>query len=232
MRPSNISWILASFSSPFLFSDSFSDEHSVTDASVANSITSDDDSSLGDSSHEGLSALEMLQASDRAAALIQKQFRNSLARRAPPLMMASSGAAAIALALIGAKHVTFDLPDITEATEREDTTESSETEDTDGEVEEEEETHRSGKHLWGIARIAGTFIGATIIGGMAVSTPVDEDDVIALSVFLNAGGGGGGGGGGAGAGAGLGVGAGAGGGGGAAAAAGGGGGAAGSTPAQ
>jgi hypothetical protein len=203
-----------------------SDEHSMTDASVADSMDSDDESSLGDSSHEGLTALEMLQASDLAAASIQKQFRNSLARRAPPLKMASSGAAAIALALIGVgakRQVTFDLPpDVTETTEHEDSTENSE------DAEEEVVKPRSGKHLWGIAGTAGLLVGATMAKGlMSSNAPVDEDDVIAAALFFNgtsvnssgvAAGGGGGGGGYAGGGAGA----------GGAAAGGGGGGAAGS----
>ena len=103
-----------------------------------------------------------------------------------------------------------DKPDVTETTEHEDDedfTECSEKEGTDEELEMED-THRSGKHLWRIAAIAGTFVGASILRSM--TAPVDEDDVIALVAFSKGGAGVGGGGGGGGAGATVGVGAGAG----------------------
>jgi hypothetical protein len=147
-----------------------------------------------------------------------------------------AGAAASSLSPIGAKHDDGDKPDITETTEHEDdedSTEYSEKEGSDKE-NEKEQTHRSGKYLWGVVAIAGTFIGASILSSM--TTPVDEDDVIALTAFAKGGagvGGGGGGGGGTGATAGVGAGAGAGGGGTAAGGGGeGGGGPAGSSSAQ
>jgi hypothetical protein len=126
-----------------------------------------------------------------------------------------------------------DKPDVTETTEHEndeDFQESSEKEDIDEELEKEH-THRSGKYLWGVVAIAGTFVGASILRSM--TTPIDEDDVIALAAFAKGGADVGGGGGGAGAGATAGVGAGAGaGGGGTGAASGGGVGSSGSSPAQ
>jgi hypothetical protein len=130
-----------------------------------------------------------------------------------------------------------DKPDVTEITEHEndeDFTEYSEKEGID-EEDEKEHTHRTGKHLWGVVAIAGTFVGASILRSM--TTPIDEDDVIALTAFAKGGAdvGGGGGGAGAGTGATTGVGAGAGAGGGGTEAAGGGGGgvgSSGSSPAQ
>jgi hypothetical protein len=149
-----------------------------------------------------------------------------------------AGATAPSLSPIGAKPVDADKPDVTETTEHEDDQDLTEYSEKAGTAEEneKEETHRSGKYLWGVAAIAGTFVGASILRSM--TTPVDEDDVIALTAFAKGGagvggGGGGGGGGGAGATAGVGAGAGAGGGGGGTVAAGGdGGGTAGSSPAQ
>ena len=89
-------------------------------------------------------------------------------------------------------------PDVTETTDHEDD------EDFTEHSEEEEvakEEHRSGKALWGIAAIAGTFIGARMISGMMGGSPADEDDAIAVVALTKSGvGGGGGGAGGAGAG--------------------------------
>jgi hypothetical protein len=248
------------------------DEHFVTDSYAS------DDSSLGESSH-GVSALEMLQASDRAASSIQRQFRKLLSRRASAVSSATgvndhrigatgigigmaalgfaavqmdmfdsmddtessdedendiieAGAATSSLSPIGGKPVDGEKPDITETTDHEDdedSTEYSEKEGADKE-NEKEQTHRSGKYLWGVVAVAGTFIGAAILSSM--TTPVDEDDVIALAAFAKGGTGvGGGGGGGGGAGATVGAGAGAG-GGGTAAGGGGGEGTTGSTSAQ
>jgi hypothetical protein len=137
----------------------------------------------------------MLQAYITAAALIQKQFRKSFPQRSSSsLILEPSSAAAIAASAFGEK------PDVTEIIDHEgdeNFTEHSEEE----EVAKEEP--RSGRALWGIAAIAGTFIGATIIGGMIGGSPVDEDDAIAAVTVIEGGaGGGGGGGGGAGGGAG------------------------------
>jgi hypothetical protein len=255
---------------------SFRDEHSVTDSYAS------DDSFIMESTL-GVSALEIHQASDRAASLIQKHFRKLLSRRVSAASSATdvndhrigvTGIGIVGMAPLGFVAVQSDLPDISEGTEHsyedenhiveagaaasplspinvdkpdvtetseheddEDFTESSEEKGTDEELEKEE-THRSGKHLWRIAAIAGTFVGASILSSM--TAPVDEDDVIALVAFSKGGagvGGGGGGGGGAGATAGVGAGAGAGSGGTAASGGGGGGGGggvgtAGSSPAQ
>jgi hypothetical protein len=166
---------------------SFSDESSVTNASAS------DDSSLGQSTHSVL-ALEM-QTSDRAAALIQKQFRKSFSRKSSSsssLMLEPWSATTVALSAFEAQ------PDVTETTDHEDDedfTEYSEEKD----VAKEEQ--RSGKALWGIAAIAGTFIGATMISAMRGGSPVDEDDAIAVGTLTKGGASGGGGGaGGAGAG--------------------------------
>jgi hypothetical protein len=136
----------------------------------------------------------MLQTSDRAAGLIQKLFRKSFSQKSSSsLILEPSSATAIALSAFGAK------PDVTETTEHEDD------EDFTEHSEEEEvakEEHRSGKALWGIAAIAGTFIGATMVSGILGGSPVDEDDAIVVVTLVkgSAGGGGGGAGGGAGAG--------------------------------
>jgi hypothetical protein len=233
---------------------SLRDEHFVTDSYAS------DDSSLGELSH-GVSALEMLQASDRAASSIQRQFRKSLSRRASAASIATSvndyrvgttgivigmvalgfaavqmdlsdimedtessdedeneiieaGAAASSLSPIGGKPVDGEKPDITETTDHEDDEDSTEYSEKVGadKENEKEQTHRSGKFLWGVVAVAGTFIGAAILSSM--TTPVDEDDVIALAAFAKGGAGaGGGGGGGGGTGATVGAGGGAGGGG-------------------
>jgi hypothetical protein len=135
-----------------------------------------------------------------------------------------TGAASPSLSSVDA-----DKPDVTETTEHEndeDYTEYSEKEGIE-EEHEKEHTHRTGKHLWGVVAIAGTFIGASILRSM--TTPIDEDDVIALVAFAKGGTDVGGGGGGAGAGTTAGLGAGAGAGGGGTGAAGGGGGGVGSS---
>lgn len=91
-----------------------------------------------------------------------------------------------------------DLPDVTEATDRE--------EDEDGfdkddalDKEDKPPEKRSGRYLWGVAAAAGTLIGATIVGGLLKGAPLDEDDAIAAAAIAK---GSGGGAGGAGAGAG------------------------------
>jgi hypothetical protein len=74
-----------------------------------------------------------------------------------------AGAAASCLSPIDA-----DKPDVTETTEHEDDedfTSFSAKEGPDEELEKEE-THRSGKHLWRVAAIAGTFVGASILKSM------------------------------------------------------------------
>jgi hypothetical protein len=99
-------------------------------------------------------------------------------------MLEPSSATAIVLSAFGAT------PDVTEITDHEgdeDCTEHSEEE----EVAKEEP--RSGRALWGIAAISGTFIGATIIGGMIGG--LDEDDAIAAVTVIKEGAGGGAGGG-------------------------------------
>jgi hypothetical protein len=166
----------------------------------------------------------MLQASDSAASLIQKQFRKSFSRKSSSsLMLEPWSATTVALSAFEAQ------PDVTETTDHEDDEDFTEHSE---EKEVAKEEHRSGKALWGIAAIAGTFIGATIL--MSMIMPVDEDDVIALVAFTKGGTGvSGGGGGGAGASATTGMGAGVGAGTGGTATAGGGGvGTAGSSPVQ
>jgi hypothetical protein len=164
----------------------------VTDSSAI------DEWSLEESTH-GVLALDMLQTpSDRAAVLIQKQFRKSFSQKSSSLsfMLEPPSATTIALSAFEAQ------PDVTETTyyeDDEDFTENSE------EKEVAKEEQRSGKALWKITAIAGTFIGATMISGMLGGSPVDEDDAVAVAALIkgSAGGGGGGaGGGGAGAGAG------------------------------
>ena len=62
-----------------------------------------------------------------------------------------------------------------------------ELEETESSTVAEEEPHkpRSGAHLWGIAAVAGTFIGTTMLraagGGADV---VDEDDALAAVAFF------------------------------------------------
>jgi hypothetical protein len=160
---------------------SASDEHSVTDSSAS------DDSSLGESTHD-VSALEMLQTPDRAATLIQKQFRKSFPRKSSSsssLIVEPWSATTVALSAFEAQ------PDVTETTDHEDDG------DFIGYSEEKEvakEEKRSGKALWEIAVIAGKFIGATMISGMTFGSPVDEDDAIAVVALTKGSTGGGGGG--------------------------------------
>jgi hypothetical protein len=125
---------------------------------------------------------------------------------------------------LGGSLLESDVPDVTETTEHEDG-EHDDDEDSieqlEQEKEGEEKEHRR-SHLWGVAAVAATFIGAGMIAGLMSGPPVDEDDAIAVAtIFQGKGlgvvagggtGGGTGGGAGAGAGAGAGVGAGAGGG--------------------
>jgi hypothetical protein len=163
-----------------VFFFSFSYAQCVTDLSA-----SDDESSLGESSH-GASTSAMLQGHNSAAALIQKQFRKSFPQRSSSsLMLEPSSATAIALSAFRAKS---DVTEIIDHESDEDFTEHSEEE----EVAKEE--HRSGRALWGIAAIAGTFIGVTMIGGVLGGPPVDEDDAIAVVTIVKGGAGGGGGG--------------------------------------
>jgi hypothetical protein len=154
-----------------------------------------DDSSLGQSTHSVL-ALEM-QTSDRAAALIQKQFRKSFSRKSSSsssLMLEPWSATTVALSAFEAQ------PDVTETTDHEDD------EDFTEHSEEEEVAkgdQRSRNALWGTAAIAGTFVGASMISSMIGGSPVDEDDAIAVVALTKGsiGGGGGGAGGAGGAGA-------------------------------
>jgi hypothetical protein len=81
-------------------------------------------------------------------------------------------------------------PDVTETTDHEDDEDLTEYSE---EKEVAKEEHRSGKKLWGIAAIAGTFIGATMVGGMIGGSPADEDDVIAVVALTKGSAGGGGG---------------------------------------
>lgn len=107
-------------------------------------------------------------------------------------MLEPSRGTAIALSAFGAP------PDVTETTDHEDDEDLTEHLD---EKEVAKEEHRSGKALWGVAAIAGTFIGATMISGMIGGSPVDEDDAVAVVTLIKgSAGGGGGGAGGAGAG--------------------------------
>jgi hypothetical protein len=165
---------------------SFSDEHSVSESSA-----SDDDSSLGESSQSVSPAEDMLEhASDRAAVLIQRQFRSYLTQSS------SSSFSATAIAI-------SDMPDVTETTYYEDDEDEYFGEEAKEEEGAEEPKHRSGKFLWGVAGAAMALgvpkvLGAVMDGG----SPVDEDDLMAGAMTLqgNSGGAGGGGAGGGGAG--------------------------------
>jgi hypothetical protein len=173
----------------FSFFFSFSDENSVTDSSAS------DDSSLGESTH-GVPALGKIQTSDRAAALIQKQFRKSFPQK-------SSSSSALMFEPWSATTVSrspFEAqPDVNETKDHEDNEDFTEHSEEKEVVSKEEQ--RSGKSLWGITAIAGTFVGATMISGIMGGSPVDEDDAIAVAALTKASAGGGGGGtGGAGAG--------------------------------
>jgi hypothetical protein len=140
--------------------------------------------------------LGKIQTSDRAAALIQKQFRKSFPQKSSSssaLMLEPWSATTVARSPFEAQ------PDVTESTEHEDDEDFTEHSEEKEVVFKEEQ--RSGKSLWGVAAIAGTFIGATMINGMMGGSPVDEDDAIAVGALTkgSAGGGGGGAGGTAGA---------------------------------
>jgi hypothetical protein len=86
-------------------------------------------------------------------------------------MLKPSSATTIALSTFEAQ------PDVTETIHHEDDEDFTENSE---EKEVAKEEHRSGKGLWKIAAIAGTFIGATMIRGMIGDSPVDEDDAIAV----------------------------------------------------
>jgi hypothetical protein len=124
---------------------------------------------------------------------------------------------------LGNSILESDVPDVTETTEHEDGEHDDYEDSTEQSEQEKEGKEHKRSHLWGVAAIAATFIGANIIAGLVSGPPVDEDDVIAVATLFQgkglgvaAGGGTGGGtGGGAGAGAGTGAGVGAGAGGGA-----------------
>jgi hypothetical protein len=162
---------------------------------VAESSASDDDSSLGESSQSVSPAEDILEeASDRAAVLIQKQFRSFLNQSSA----LSFSATAVALS---------DMPDVTETTYYEDDEDF--TEETKEEEVAEEPKHRSGKFLWGVAGAAMTLVAPKMLGALTGGgSPVDEDDLMSGAMALqgNAGGGGAGGGGAGGAGAGGGAG--------------------------
>jgi hypothetical protein len=148
---------------------------------VAESSASDDDSSLGESSQSVSPAEDMLEASHRAAALIQKQFRSSL------IQSSSSSLSATAVAL-------SDMPDVTETTYYEDEDEDDEdfTEETKEQEDAEEPKHRSHPLLWGVAGAAAVMVAPKVLGAlMGGGSPVDEDDLNAGAVTLqgNAGGG-------------------------------------------
>jgi hypothetical protein len=148
------------------FFPSCSDENSVTDSSAS------DDSSLAQSAH-GVPALGELQTSDLAAALIQKQFRKSFPHKSlssSALLLEPWSATTVALSTFEAQ------PDVTETTNHEDDEDFTEHSE---EKEVAKEEQRSGKSLWGITAIAGTFIGMKMISGMMSGSPVDEDDAIA-----------------------------------------------------
>jgi hypothetical protein len=125
----------------------------------------------------------MLQTSERAAALIQKQFRKTFSQKSS-LSLEPSSATTIALSAFEAQ------PDVTETINHEDDEDFTENSE---EKEVPKEEHRSGKGLWGIAAIVGTFIGATMISGLIGGSPVDEDDAIAVVTLTTGSAGGGGG---------------------------------------
>jgi hypothetical protein len=130
-------------------------------------------------------AEDMLQqASDRAAVLIQRQFRSSWTQSS------SSSLSATAVAL-------SDMPDVTETTYYED--------EDDQDFTEETKEKEAGAAM---TMVAPKVLGAVMGGG----SPVDEDDLMLGAMITlqgNAGGGGAGGGGSGGVGAGAGAGAGA-----------------------
>jgi hypothetical protein len=169
--------------------------------------------------------------SGSAASVIQRYYRRHSATRGSSLTLMPGDFGSVAVAAM--TYDSSSVADVTETTEHQN--DKHEGEDSTEHPGEEKERKRS--HLWGVAAIAGTFVGMVGLA-LASGPPVDEDDAIAVAtIFQGKGlgvvagggtGGGTGGGAGAGAGAGAGVGAGAGGGagGGAAASGGDGGGAA------
>jgi hypothetical protein len=155
------------------------------------------DSSLGESSQDA-SAPDMLQASDRAASLIQRQFRRSSLTRGPPssILAALSSNTVVAHS---AFRVERDMQVVAETAfnENDKLFTIYEEEEEEEENAEEPNSTRSGKYLWGVTAAAIAFLGGGLLGG----SPVDEDDAIAaVALIKGSAGGGGGGGGGAGGG--------------------------------
>jgi hypothetical protein len=176
----------------FSFSD---DEYSVT--------------SLGESSH-GVSALEKLLAYDRAASLIQRQFRYMLSRRASALsgldgmkdhMMKAASIIGIGMAALGFSALQRDLPVIIEGSEHSyegeeqekldftETTDHEDGEDLKEHTEEEEAAEepkpRSGKYLWGVTAAAVGFLAPKMLSAMmGGGSPVDEDDALSAAMLV------------------------------------------------
>jgi hypothetical protein len=167
-----------------------------------------DDTSAVQSSIE---AVDMPQDAVRAAALIQQHYRRSLSRRGSSLAIgASATATAVSIALatnddgsgsveeqgvretaafglaIGSAAYKSDLPEMTEATEREDDDDDASGEKSD---EQEERKESSAGHVWRVAWDCRYF------HGILVSTPADEDDAIIVSTLAAKGASGGAGGG-------------------------------------
>jgi hypothetical protein len=197
--------------------------HSSDEHSVAESSASHDDSTLGESTQSASPNEDILQqASDRAAVLIQRQFRSSFTQSSSSSMQdvpavdmfeASDRAAALiqkqfrssltqssSSSLSATAVALSDMSGVTETTYDEDFIE-----ETKKDEEAEEPKHRSGKFMWGVAGAAMAMVAPKVLGAlMGGGSPVDEDDLISGGMALqgNAAGGGGGAGAGTGAGAG------------------------------
>lgn len=95
-----------------------------------------------------------------------------------------------------AKSMDSDTPEVIDATDRDDDEEFSDHSAKEEEKGEKVEEKSRAQYLWGVAAIAGTFIGANLVGRMLGGSPVDEDDAIAVVAIIKGGGGAGAGGGG------------------------------------
>jgi hypothetical protein len=107
---------------------------------------------------------------DSAASAIQRCYRRHSATRESSLTLMPGDFGSVAVTVMP-----YDSSNVAGVTET--------TEDQDDEHEDKEEKERKRSHLWGVAAIAGTFVGMV---GLALLSgpPVDEDDAIAVAAIV------------------------------------------------